>query len=147
MKRITKIILSFVSAGIMIFVILFFLSYLFDYEKQIVRFCEDKKEMNFEELTKFNWDKAYVDREYYGNAEIMKKKYNLEGDFRELDNDTGFRIAFYKDKKLVKSFIYLGEYLRLDSNIEEFIPQTLFAVTLTNENDRNIVTLSSLVTE
>ena len=129
-KKIVKTIIIIILIFIVVLTSIVSLSYTldkYDFQSRLIRFCEAREQMTFDEFTRFRWDIAYIDREYYGYGDDMKEKYGLEGKFRYFGNDSGFRIAFYRNNKLVKSGRCVF-YISLNDDVEIIMPETIFNI-------------------
>ena len=100
-----------------------------DLYKQILDFCENNKELKLSEITDFEWDIAYVDRQYYKSGEEIKEKYNIEGEFKRLRTDFSSRVAFCKDGKLVYDLELNNHYFEFESSVDIISPESVFTVT------------------
>ena len=97
------------------------------YDKILI-YCENRTEVNFAAITDFQWDIAYVDREYYGEGKKIKEQYKITGEFRYLATDFSSRIAFCKDDKLIYDLVLNHHFFEMDSAVEIFYPEAIFAV-------------------
>jgi len=86
-------------------------------------------EIKLSEFTDFEWDVAYIDREYYRSGQQLKEKYNIQGEFELMHSDFNSRIAFCMKGNLVEDVIFVRtEKLDFDISIEIFYPETVFTV-------------------
>ena len=90
---------------------------------QILDFSKNNQKIILSELTDFDWDVAYIDRQYYHKGEYLKEKYHIEGDFQLLETDFSSRIAFCKNNKLVYDMILNNFYFEIDDTIKIINPK------------------------
>ena len=76
------------------------------------------------ELTDFEWDSAYIQRNPNGRAGSIKEEHNLKGNVRRLMTNVVVRIIFVKDRRIVRSS-KLSKEIMLDPSIEVLKPDTL----------------------
>jgi len=96
---------------------------------RILDFCKNHDEINLSEITDFDWDIAYIDRDYYHSGEELEKKHQIEGTFKMLHSDYNYRIAFCKDNVLVYDLILVDSTIETDNSIEIIYPDSIFTVT------------------
>lgn len=82
---------------------------------KIHTYCKENESIKLSEVTDFDWDIAYVDREYYQAGKNLQTQYGIQGKFEMLDSDNLIRIAFCKDNVLVYDMICNEEYIQVDS--------------------------------
>ena len=99
--------------------------------------CRNHNEINLSKITDFDWDIAYIDRQYYGSGEIIKEKYQIEGEFKHLETDFSSRIAFCKEGKLVYDIKLNNHYIEIDSSNEIIYIDTIFKVSWITVDDQN----------
>ena len=99
-----------------------------DIVENIRAYCKKNKQIKLSEITKFDWDTAYIDNQHYGYGEEIKEEYGLIGEFENLYSDNLLRIAFCKDKKLVKDVICSVFLLYFDNSVKIIKPETILMV-------------------
>ncbi|HBL83379.1 MAG: hypothetical protein A2Y17_08000 [Clostridiales bacterium GWF2_38_85] len=99
-----------------------------DFRIQMLDFCENHEKIKLSDISDFDWDIAYIDRQHYMSGEEIKEKFGIEGEFEQLPTDFSSRLAFCKDNKLVKEIILNDCYIEFDSSVEIITPDTIFLV-------------------
>jgi hypothetical protein len=99
-----------------------------DLYDSLLTYCRTHEEVKLSDITSFEWDISYVDRQYYGAGEEVKEKYQIEGNFQTLETDFSSRIAFCKNGKLVYDLILNNSYLYVDTSIEIIKPNTVLLI-------------------
>ena len=132
-----KIILTVVSSLLVVVIIalLFIVNNPRDITTKIERYCAKNNEISLLSVTSFDWDTAYVDYQVYMCGEEIKDKYNLKGDFKRIETDYCYRIAFYKDGHLVNDSILSTVNINFDHSIEIIKPETVFVTEWETESD------------
>jgi len=95
---------------------------------RLLDFSKNHDEIRLSDITDFDWDIAYIDRDYYYSGEKLKEKYHIEGDFDLLDSDFNYRIAFCKDNILVYDLVLNNFDIEIDKSIEIIYPESIFAI-------------------
>jgi len=104
-------------------------------EQAIIEYCKSNEEIRLNDVTKFDWDIAYIDYQVYGQGQNLIDLYGIEGDFEGLNSEEQFAIAFCKNGELIEYVIcnsfnlIFGE--SLPTNDKETLvisPETLFSV-------------------
>lgn len=137
MKMKMKIILP-VVASLLVFVIITLLPMVNNPRNittKIEKYCAKSNEISLLSVTSFNWDTAYVDYQVYMCGEKIKEKYNLKGDFKRIETDYFYRIAFCKDGNLVNDSVLSTVNIYFDHSIEIIKPETLFVAEWKTESD------------
>lgn len=110
-------------------------------EQAIMEYCKSNEEIRLNDVTKFDWDIAYIDYQVYGQGQNLIDLYGIEGDFEGLDSEEQFAIAFCKNSELIEYVIcnsfnlIFGE--SLPSNDKETLviyPETVFSVDLQTDS-------------
>ncbi|MBR4881947.1 MAG: hypothetical protein IKU19_08425 [Clostridia bacterium] len=145
MRSKMKIILP-VAAGLLAVVIisLFIVNDTRDITAKIERYCEKNNEISLSSVTSFDWDTAYFDYQAYTCGEEIKEKYNLKGDFKRIEADYFYRIAFCKDGNLVNDSILSTVNIYFDHSIEIIKPETVFVAEWKTEADGTRILYLSL---
>ncbi len=95
--------------------------------------CEESNTIKIKDITNFDWDIAYIDKQNYGVGEQILQK-GIVGDFKALESDFLYRIAFCKDNTLVYDLILNEDFISIDNSIFEFTPQTTLHIKRSQEN-------------
>lgn len=128
-KRVMISILIMLSFVAIVLSLIFFAAYLkTDLSANIFRLCEKNEEIKISDVTNFDWEIAYIDRNYYGSGEVLKEKYKISGNFKALETDNTSRVAFCKNGELVYDLIVNNEHLEFDKSIEFFYQDAVFTV-------------------
>ena len=141
-----KIILS-VGVGLLAVAIiahLFIVNNPRDITTKIEEHCANNTEISLSSVTSFNWDTAYVDYQAYMCGEEIKEKYNLRGDFKRIETDYFYRIAFCKDGNLVKDCLLSTVNICFDNSIEVIKPETIFVAEWKMKSDGSRILYLSL---
>ena len=134
--RMKKILL--VGANLLVVVIIAFLFIVNNPRNittKIEKYCAKSNEISLLSVTSFNWDTAYVDYQVYMCGEEIKEKYNLKGDFKKIESDYCYRIAFCKDGNLVNDSVISTVNIYFDHSIEIIKPETVFVAEWKTESD------------
>lgn len=107
--------------------------------ENVKEYCKENNEIQFYEVTKFDWDTAYLDYQHYGYGEEIREKYDLTGDFKLLDSDNLLRIAFCKDGELVKDVICDFSSLSFGGSTTIIKPETIFVVEWDTESNDSLM--------
>lgn len=99
-----------------------------DLYTRILNFCKTNDKIELSDVTDFDWDIAYIDRQYYHSGEEIKGKYQINGEFQLLETDFSSRVAFCKDGKLVYDLVLNNFYLEFDPSIETIGPDSVLVV-------------------
>lgn len=102
---------------------------------KIEKYCKENTEISLSSVTSFDWDTAYVDYQVYMCGEEIKEKYNLKGDFKIIETDYCYRIAFCKDGNLVNDSVLSTVNIYFDHSIEIIKPDTVFIAEWKTEAD------------
>lgn len=97
-------------------------------KETIYEYCKKNTSVKLADLTEFDWDTAYIDYEHYERGKALKDKYQIKGDFKELESDNLYRIAFCKKNELVCDLILNEEDIQIDSQIESITQTTVLTV-------------------
>jgi len=104
-------------------------------EQSIKEYCKNNEEIQLKDVTKFDWDIAYIDYQVYGQGDNLKNLYGIEGDFDGLNSEEQYAIAFCKNEKLIEyvicnSFDFIfGESLPTnDKETLVIYPETAFSI-------------------
>ncbi|MCL2503918.1 MAG: hypothetical protein FWE94_04835 [Coriobacteriia bacterium] len=92
-------------------------------------YCEAHEEVRLSDVTDFDWDIAYVDREPYGDEKKLREKYGIVGVLEEFETDALSRIAFCRDGELVYDLVLNYSYFEVASSVEIIYPDSVFRVT------------------
>ena len=116
--------------------------------QELLNYCKNNDTVTLSDITKFNWDVAYLDYQVYGQGENLKNTYGITGKFEGLNSEEQFAIAFCKNGKLVKYSIcnwldiMFGETLPSDDKqIVVIYPNDIFTVKWKQDEMRNKSTL------
>ena len=104
-----------------------------DLRDQLMSYCEKHDEIKLSDVTDFEWDIAYTDRQHYMHGEGIKEKYNIEGELKELPTDFSTRVVFCKNGIIVYDLILNDCYLEFDSSIEVISIDSVFKITWAEE--------------
>ena len=104
--------------------------------KEILNYCNTHEEIRLSNVTDFDWDIAYVDRQYYMVGEELKEKHQIEGEFKRLETDFSSRVAFCKDGKLVYDLVLNNFYFEFNSSVEVIKYNSIFTVSWVNVTDQ-----------
>jgi hypothetical protein len=96
--------------------------------EKIAEYCNRNSEMKLSDITNFEWDTAYIDREAYMSGQEIAKTYGIVGEFIQIDSDYLYRIAFCKDKKLVCDLIVAVFHVDFEPSVKVIYPDTVFSV-------------------
>jgi len=99
-----------------------------DLRSTILAYCETHEEIRLSEVTDFDWDIAYVDREPYSDGQTLREKYDISGAFEPLETDFSSRIAFCENGILVYDLKLNNWYLELDRSIDSITPDSVLSV-------------------
>ena len=133
MKKILFVGVSLLIVGLI--ALLFIINNPQNITTRIEKYCEGNKEISLSSVTTFDWDTAYVDYQVYMCGEEIKEKYNLKGDFKMIEADYCYRIAFCKDGYLVNDSVLSTVNISFDHSIEIIKPETLFVAEWKTELD------------
>jgi len=97
--------------------------------EQIRSYAENNDELRLSEITNFDWDVAYIDRDAYQNGERIQEEHGIIGEFRNLESGHLIRVAFVKDRNLVYDLIVGVFRIDFDDSIEVIYPNDIFEVT------------------
>lgn len=104
-----------------------------DLGDKLMLHCEKNDTIKIQDITDFDWDIAYIDKQNYGVGEQILQK-GIVGDFKALESDFLYRIAFCKDNTLVYDLILNEDFISIDNSIFEFTPQTTLHIKRSQEN-------------
>ncbi len=132
-----KILLSVgaILLAVVIITLLFTVNSSQNITKKIEKYCEENNEISLLSATSFDWDTAYVDYQVYMCGEEIKEKYNIKGDFKPIETDYWYRIAFCKNGNLVNDSILSTVNICFDPSIEIIKPETVFVSEWKTESD------------
>lgn len=132
-----KILLSVgaILLAVVIITLLFTVNSSQNITKKIEKYCEENNEISLLSATSFDWDTAYVDYQVYMCGEEIKEKYNIKGDFKPIEADYWYRIAFCKNGNLVNDSILSTVNICFDPSIEIIKPETVFVSEWKTESD------------
>lgn len=120
---------------VVIIALLFIVNNPLNIATKIEKYCTKNNEISLLSVTSFDWDTAYVDYQVYMCGEEIKEKYNLKGDFKRIETDYCYRIAFCKDGNLVNDSVLSAVNIYIDHSIEIIKPETVFVADWKTESD------------
>lgn len=104
-------------------------------EQAIIEYCKNNEEIQLKDVTKFDWDIAYIDYQVYGQGQNLKDLYGIEGDFEGLNSEEQYAIAFCKNGKLIEyvicnsfDFIFGDSLPSNDKETLVIYPETAFSI-------------------
>lgn len=96
--------------------------------EDIITYSLEHQDFTLKEVTKFDWDIAYIDHVTYSFGDEIKEKYNLDCELTSLDSEELYRIIFYNDGKFVKEKTFSSFNIYIKSDVEVVKPDTRFFV-------------------
>jgi len=97
-------------------------------EKVLSAHSKNISTFSMNEITDFQWDKAYLDYENYDKGEKIKEKYQLKGHIRMQLSNVQVRIIFAKNDRIVKMSIVDTMIVMFDPTIADLLPDTVLNV-------------------
>ena len=95
--------------------------------EKIFTICETNDSIKISDITDFEWDIAYIDKQAYGTGQELQEK-GIEGNFQKLETDCLCRVAFCKGNKMVYELILNESYVFIDDSITEITQETILLI-------------------
>lgn len=117
-----------------------------DIEQAIIEYCKTNEEIKLKDVTKFDWDTAYIDYDVYSQGKYINERYGIEGSFDGLISEEQYAIAFCKNSKLIKYIIFNSFNLIIDDTLpsKDKIPPIIYPDTTFTLKDDSTTGFSTL---